>query len=138
VPLDDPACAFSEVFPQTRLPRFDGEEKSKGADNVCLVTDVNDQPYLIGFTATAGILDHPDKDYAELYRVDLDRKVLEPVVERHMVTRSGVHFPILGGVSFRYGAGLRILSATRLAFFCSARNFQGGLSVTLKVNEFLP
>ncbi len=129
--LDDPACAFSPVF-TSKLPAFNSGEKSKGADNICLVTDIKGQAYLIGFTATAGVLDRPDQDWVGLYKVHLDQPRLEPCVERHMYTTSGIHVPILEGVSFRYGAGLRILSPTQMAFFCSARNFIGDL----KINTF--
>jgi hypothetical protein len=133
--LNDPTCEFMYLFTQV-LPPFPGDSKSKGADNVCLVTDMAGQPFLIAFTSTDSILKNPEKDWASLYVVDLEGQRVEPVEQRHMVTSSGIHIPVLDGVSFRWGAGLRVVSPTQLEFFCTSRNFAGeiiGAGLTINV-----
>jgi hypothetical protein len=120
--LNDPTCAFTHLFTQP-LPPFSGESHSKGADNICLVTDVAGQPFLIGFTSTAITFGIPREDWASLYAIDLERQQIIPVEQRHMVTSSGIHLPVLDGVAFRWGAGLNIISPTQLEFFCTSRNF---------------
>lgn len=133
--LNDPTCEFVHLFTQA-LPPFPGDSKSKGADNVCLVTDMAGQPFLIAFTSTDGIFGRPEKDWASLYAVDLEGQRVEPVEQRHMVTSSGIHIPVLDGVSFRWGAGLRVVSPTQLEFFCTSRNFTGeiiGSGLTINV-----
>lgn len=133
--LNDPACAFEHAFTQA-LPAFPGDEKSKGADNVCLVTDVAGRPFLVGFTSVPGAFDRPVADWASLYAVDVANKRVEPLVQRHMVTSSGIHFPVLDGVAFRWGAGLRVVSPAELEFFCTSRNFTFVTEASLTVNTF--
>ncbi|MGH2687340.1 MAG: hypothetical protein ACRDKW_00815, partial [Actinomycetota bacterium] len=136
-PLSSPACAFHPSFTVKKLPPFPPDEESKGADNICLVTDVRNQPHLVGFTSTtAWPFDRPDEDWVGLYKVDMAGSRLVPCKQRHMYTKSGLHVPLAGGVAFRYGAGLSIVGPSQLEFFCSARNFMGGLTATLSVNRF--
>lgn len=135
--LDDRECAFEPIFTQT-LPAFPGDTKTKGADNICLVTDYLGRLFMFGFTSLTGFpFDRPTEDWAGLYAVDLDARSIEPVIQRHMVTSSGIHVPILDGVAFRWGAGLRIVSPVQLEFFCSSRNFSKEIfGAGLTINRF--
>lgn len=115
-PLDDARCEFTALF--TANPG------GRGADNLCLVTDIDDNVYLIGLTSTDEFK-LPTHDWAELYRVDFDNQRFVPIRERHMYTTSGT----VNAVHFRWGAGLTIASDRRLRFYCTQRHLYLGLHI---------
>jgi hypothetical protein len=121
LPLSDAGCQFFEQF----TARLEG----RGADNLCLVSDVEDRVFLFAFTSTGG-KEGIDKDWVGLHRVLLDEARFELIEERQMYTKLG-SIPTL--VHFRFGAGLRVLSPSRLEFYCSGRN---AVAKLLPINRF--
>lgn len=119
--LDSGACSFEEIFEQ----RLSG----RGADNLCLLTDIHGQVFLIALTSD----EHGTtaEDWAELYRVDFERREISLVHSRHMYNTGGL--PGLPGIHFRFGAGLQISSPDEIWLYCSERNFipPTGLAVNM-------
>ncbi|WP_310409965.1 hypothetical protein, partial [Chamaesiphon sp. OTE_8_metabat_110] len=101
-------------------------------DSICLLTDVNQQIYMIGFRTYN--LGGSNEDYADLYEIDLQKKCVSQVIpSRHFYTEHG-GFIGLAGVHFRWGAGLKIVNDSSLNFLATQRNFVGDLFYT---NTFL-
>lgn len=111
-PLDDPSCAFAELFT--------AEADGRGADNLCLLTDVNDKVYVVAFTSD-DFLGFPKYDFTALYLVDFAAERFVMLKERQMYTNGKFPIPV-NDVHFRYGAGLTIKSESRLQFYCTDRN----------------
>ena len=116
--LDNVNCAFDELF--TSAPG------GRGADNLCMLTDVGNQVYFVAMTSTGSPL--PDKDWAELYRVDFEneRFVLQETREFHSTGE-----PPRNDIHFRWGAGLTITSATTIELYCTKRHV-----ANMQVNTF--
>jgi hypothetical protein len=113
--LGDPAIDFTLVG---RTEKADG-----GYSEVCLVTDVNQQLYMVGFATHD--LGGSNEDYADLYSVAPDLTTVTKLKARHMYTEHGVLVG-MDGVHFRWGAGLQVRNDLSLEFFATQRNFVGG------------
>ncbi|QBF32317.1 hypothetical protein [Thalassococcus sp. S3] len=106
---------------------------------ISLLTDDNDQVFLIGFYSTEDIA---YTDYAILYSVDLDKQAFERIDKRHFITRDSEVVPsdqTFLGVHFRWSGGLRITSDGSMQLYTTARNYIGsGSKSALEVNKFRP
>lgn len=112
---------------------FTTEVSQGGYSSLCLLTDKNNNVYMVGFWTEAP--ESAPVDYMDLYSVDIaNQRVSDLIKSRHMTTAYG---DIMGpdGVHFRYGAGLRILSDTALKAYATQRNFVSG---ELATNGFAP
>lgn len=114
VTLDDPGIQFTLIG---STDKADG-----GYSEVCLVTDTNQQLYMVGFATHD--LGGSNKDYADLYSVEPDLTTVKKLKARHMYTKHG---GVVGmaGVHFRWGAGMQVRSDLSLEFFATQRNFVG-------------
>lgn len=109
-PIDDPRCAFTELFTST--------PGGRGADSLCMPTDVSNQVYIVGLTASNS------EDWAELYLVDFDQRRFVPQKARHFYASGG-------NIHFRWGAGLTIVSPTTFELYCTKRHV-----LNMQVNTF--
>lgn len=116
-PLDHPLCEFSKVY-QAR-------PGGRGADGLCLLTDIDDNVYFVTFTT-----DDDSRDWAELYIVGLQYNGYGFVDERQFYTNSSG----INNVHFRWGSGMTVESSVALQFYCTDRN----LPRELNVNSFGP
>jgi len=106
--LDNTQCAFESLLsvPQ-RLDPW-------GADNIALVTDKNNVPYLIALTGN----DPGTENMAILYSIDLANKRLVLVGKPRQMHTTGS----LASTGFRYGAGVKAIDENTLQLFCCERN----------------
>jgi hypothetical protein len=101
-------------------------------DSICLLTDINQQIYMVGFRVHG--LGGANEDYVDLYKIDLKQQSISQVISsRHFYTEHGGVVG-LAGVHFRWGSGLQIINDSSLNFLATQRNFVNNLFYT---NTFL-
>ncbi|MGB9928514.1 MAG: hypothetical protein ACPK85_08930 [Methanosarcina sp.] len=111
--LSDPLCNFDFVF----------NCNITSADNLCLVTDKQEKIYMIGFRSTADKIGLPVVDYADLYLIDMNTMNVNPKTSNiHFICNHGPLIPGVG-VHFRWGAGIRIVSSSKIEVLATQRNF---------------
>jgi hypothetical protein len=91
--------------------------------SLSLVTDVGNNVFALGMHRTPS-----GRDMAALYSVDLTKKKVTFVRDRHFRTTGPDDF-IGGGPHFRWGGGIEIVSATELRLFCSGRRHDSGCNI---------
>lgn len=128
--LTDPNCHFAYAYDQRKLG-------PNGADNICLITDVNNNVFLLALSGVENFGVYIE-DWADLYSVSLSDGSLRLLHSRHLHTQGGKYG--LPGIHFRWGAGLQILNNTEIGPYCSARNFmeQHGFDNGIRINFFRP
>ncbi|OQP62005.1 hypothetical protein A3860_30440 [Niastella vici] len=109
--LDDPNIKWSGPLSIKGL---------KGGDNIALASDSLGNVYLFGFRTED--LGGSNKDYIDLYKVDLSSLTLDHIESRHMYTKGGALGAL--GVHFRYGAGIQIIDSATINLCASERNFE--------------
>src|SRR6185436_4192212 len=86
---------------------------------ICLLTDKNESIYLVAFR-----MNDDDEDFADLYSVmSGGNYVVDRIESRHMYTKHCVSLTGHEGVHFRWGSGLRILSAGEIRLLATQRHF---------------
>jgi hypothetical protein len=116
-PLTDAACSFALISTVTL-------DKS-GYSEICLVTESSEdqQIYLIGFRVHEKNAGLEYEDLVDLYRVFPEDYKADLVKTRHLYTVYGSGVSGVAGVHFRWGAGLKIMSETKMKFYATQRNF---------------
>jgi FAD/FMN-containing dehydrogenase len=95
---------------------------------VCLFTDTTDRVFLIGLQHKN---DTGNAAFVYLVIIDNDKVTLEPIASPIQFTTTGQNDTDYFGAkpSFRWGAGIDIVSETELALFCSERLYDDGCHV---------
>lgn len=105
---------FKDILFSTKMTQSD-------YSSICLLTDVNNNIYVVGFrTKDMGL---NNEDHADLFKIDLTSQTISSCIQdRHMVTSHGGISVGALGVHFRYGAGIRIISNEQLQIYATQRN----------------
>ena len=112
-----------DPFPGKFKVIFSTTLKESELQSLSLVADVANNVFAIGLHRTP-----TGRDMAVLYSVDLTKKKVTQVRERHFRTTGRDDF-IGGGPHFRWGGGIEIVSATELRLFCTGRRYDSGCSI---------
>lgn len=118
LPLGNADCQFEIV-------QSDFLIKETGYAEICLVTDTDNNIFMVGFRTDN--LGGSNDDYADLYTVSLDPPgISDAIVQSHKKTQYG-GVKGMDGVHFRWGAGLQIRADGQIELFATQRNFVGNL-----------
>jgi hypothetical protein len=112
-----------DTFPGQFTIAFSAKLEETEHQGFCLLTDVTDQVFAVGFHRTT-----LGRDMATLYTVDVAAKQISVVSERHFKTK-GPSDLIGSGPHFRWGVGLEIVSATELAVCCTERRYDADCNI---------
>lgn len=127
VSLNNPSCSFQlfNVWDATAVDKTNWQPDKNWGDyqGMGLISDRNDNFYLIGFNTTPGGL-VGGNDWADLFSFDPTQqsdKMITKLANLHLTTEGG-HGPSGYMVHFRWGSGLRIVNPETMHFFASERN----------------
>ena len=112
-----------DPFPGKFKVIFSTTLEQRELQSLSLVTDVANNVFAVGMHRTPA-----GRDMAVLYAVDLAKKKVTIVNDRHFRTTGPDDF-VGGGAHFRWGGGIEIVSATELRLFCTGRRYDSRCNI---------